>query len=182
MTKVINFAAGPSAGKTTCALKIAGMLKEHRQNVMYLPEFAMELVVDGSLAALDDSLYVLGEQAHRLYRAKDQFDYVVTDSPIFMYPYYAWLANKKYDRDTFSDWMGCYQRLCWATFRQYENYTFFVDRGSRKFLQVGRVQNEEESRAIDRVILDSYMPLDFTTVSSADEAWTVLCNRGVIVL
>lgn len=182
MTKVINFCAGPSAGKTTCGLRLAGMMKAARLNVLYVPEFALELVVAERFKDLDDQLYILGEQAHRLYTAKDQFDWVVTDAPLFMQLYYIMQGNSKYRTSKVGDWMSAMGSIVMTTFERYENYTFFVNRGDRKFLQTGRIQNKEESMKIDLEIVEILCSqgIDYSSVSTAEEAWTNLCNRGVL--
>jgi hypothetical protein len=178
LTKVINFCAGPSAGKTTAALRVASILKERRKNVLYVPEFAMELVVKQRTAELDDQLYLVGEQAHRLYMAKDKFDYIVTDAPVFMMLHYLQKGAKKYS----NYWKPALEILIMDTFRQYDNYTFFVIRGDRKFLQLGRVQNEEESKAIDKEILNilHHNQIDYRKVVDGDDAVDNLEYRGII--
>lgn len=178
MTKVINFAAGPSAGKTTAGLRLSSILKARRYDVLYVPEFAMQMVVHDRVPEMDDQLYILGQQAHMLYMAKDKFDYVVTDSPLFMYIYYGKKGLKKYSES----YQHTYERLVRDTFFQYENYTYFVERGGRKFLQLGRLQTEEESIAIDREILDimNNCQIDYRKVEDADDALDNLQTRGIV--
>jgi hypothetical protein len=178
LTKVINFCAGPSAGKTTAALRVSSILKERRQNVLYVSEIAMSMVVQERLAELDDQLYLLGQQAHQLYAAKDRFDYVVTDSPLFMGIHYMQKGQKKYS----GTWKHSLKNMILHTFFQYENYTYFVERGDRKFLQLGRVQDEEESKAIDSEILKILHDnqIDYRSVSGGDEAIDNLEDRGII--
>lgn len=179
MTKVINFCAGPSAGKTTAGLTLAGIMKTQRMNVLYVPEVAMELVVAGRIPELDDQLWLLGEQSHRLYMAKGQFDYIVTDAPIFMMMHYVKANAKKYDS---LSWQSSFNRICMATFVQFENYTFYVDRGDRKFLQTGRVQNEEQSKAIDGEILTILHDngIDYRVAHNAEHALENLRARKIV--
>jgi hypothetical protein len=175
MTKVINFFAGPSAGKTTNAMSLAGMLKRDRKDVLYVPEFAMELCVAGRESELDDQLYLLGEQAHRLYMAKNRFEYVVTDGPLFHSMCYARLNLRKFDcRVAFK-----LEELTMLLVEQYDNVNFFVDRKHRTFRHLGRVHNEEESRALDTdimVLLEEYKQ-KFTVISSAEEAYQHLIEH-----
>lgn len=181
MTKVVNFCAGPSAGKTTNAMALASMMKKNRLNVLYVPEYAMEMVVRNSITTLDDSLCVFAEQAHRLYNAKDQFDWVVTDSPLFLVLHYMKSGNKKFDTGGVY-WKYSLKNLVMATFDQYQNYTYFVERGDRKFLQTGRIQDEEQSRAIDGEVLKimSDNSIDYRVVSDAQQVWDNLVSRGAL--
>lgn len=178
MTKVINFCAGPSAGKTTAALGVAHKLKTLRKNVLYVPEFPLEMVVANRLSELDDQLYILGEQAHRLYMAKDQFEYIVTDAPLFMQVYYCSKGNQKFKSPFWHDRLN---KLIMATFDMYDNVTYFVDRTDRQFLQAGRTQNEEESKVIDKEILDllNSHSIDYRRIVDADDAWENLDVRGI---
>lgn len=179
MTKVINFCAGPSAGKTTAGLTLAGKMKTLRKNVLYVPEVALEMVVAKRIPEMEDQLYLFGEQAHRLYMAKDEFDYVVTDAPLFMQLHYLKDANGKYKSDY---WRHTMAKLIMNTFDMYENYTYFVDRADREFIQTGRIHNEEQSKDIDREILYilNTQAIDYRKVAGADEAMDNLKTRGII--
>jgi hypothetical protein len=182
--KVVNFCAGPSAGKTTNALELASMLKRARLNVGYIPEYAYELVLQENWTALDDQLHVLGEQAHRQYRALDKLDWIVTDCPLFLTLHYSQQANKKFQDTAVSHWKYALNQLALQTFCRYDNLTYFVERGDRQFLQAGRVQNEEESKKIDgsvlKILEDSTIP--YKRVRYAKEVWDDLIITGVLKL
>jgi len=182
LTKVINFTAGPSAGKTTNGLLLAGFMKRARMNVIYLPEVALEMILQGRAAELDDQFYVFGEQHHRLYSAVGQFDFVVTDSPLFHSMHYVWDGMKKYESGIYKNMMlNNFISVIESTYWMYDNVTFFVDRKDREFVQAVRIHNEEESKSIDgdiRIMLDDHM-IDYTVVSSAEEAYRILFNADV---
>jgi hypothetical protein len=154
MTKVISFCAGPSAGKTTNALGLAAYLKELRKDVLYVPEFAMQAVVQGRKQTLDDQLYVFAKQANKLYDAKDQFEFIVTDCPIFMMLHYLESGQSKFTGRNEKYWKLTLADLIMQTFEMYDNLVYFIDRGDREFRQVGRLQNEQESKEIDKHILN----------------------------
>lgn len=174
MTRVINFFAGPSAGKTTNGLLLSGMLKRDRKDVLYVPEFATELVVAERIPELDDQLYILGEQNHRLYNAKDRFEWVITDGPLLHSLVYLERNWKKYDRES-----GLWQTardLIVGLHEQYDNVNFFVDRRHRTFRHLGRVHNEEESKELDTTVKDMLeeQSVDYVTVTSAEDAYQCL--------
>lgn len=158
------------------------MLKKRRENVLYIPEFAMECVVNKRFAILEDQLAVFAEQAHRLYNAKDQFDYVVTDAPLFLSLHYMLDANAKFNGSNEKYWKLTLTDLVMQTWGMYENTVYFVDRKDRKFLQTGRIQNEEQSKEIDTHVLKilSDQDIEYTTISNADQALADLIARGII--
>lgn len=180
-TKVINFAAGPSAGKTTNAMGLASHLKRMRKDVIYIPEYAMQVVVENRIQTLDDQLYIFAKQAHKLYDAKDHYEWVVTDAPLFMMLYYMQEANKKFDGpESMACWKKTLSDLILMTFNQYNNKTYFVDRGNREFRQLGRIHNFEQSKQIDREITQilSDKEIEYTEVNDLEQVIADLAETG----
>ena len=97
MTKVINFYGGPSAGKSTMAAQLFGIMKANRFNVEYVPEFAKDLTWKQS-KCLDDQLYVFAVQHHALYTLLGQVDYIITDSPLLLSLHYVTIGLSKFQR------------------------------------------------------------------------------------
>jgi len=180
MTRVINFFAGPSAGKTTNALGLASYLKTRRKDILYIPEFAMQAVVQGRLQTLEDQLYILGKQAHKLYDAKDHFEYVVTDAPLFLMLYYMKDANKKFVDGT--RWKETLADLVIQTFDQYDNYTYFVDRGDREFRQMGRIHNFQQSVQIDGELrkIASTNGIPYTQINNWNDVVSDLVQQKIL--
>lgn len=181
--KVINLFAGPSAGKTTTALAIAAELKRRRLNVAYVPEFPLELVQQQRWLALDDQFYVFGNQAHRLYSVRDDFEWAVTDGPLFMQVHYIEQGLKRFTGDRNEKYLKLtFQDLVMQTHDMYQNYNYFIERGDRKFLQAGRVQNEEESKMIDIKMLElaANLDLEWCTVQSPEAVIQDLETRGLL--
>ena len=87
-TLIVNFFAGPGAGKTTCAWEVAAELKKRNIVTEYVPEYAKELVWDERLDLLDGSfnnqMLLFQEQKRRLDRLVGKVDVVVTDSPLLL--------------------------------------------------------------------------------------------------
>ena len=150
MTKVVNFYGGPSAGKSTMAAQLFGWMKNKRMNVEYVPEFAKQLTWRQA-GCLDDQFYVFGNQHHELYTLKDQVDYIITDSPLLMSMHYADVGLSKFDDEDFL-LREVFDELVLATYMQYDNINFFVERGDRKFVQAGRNQDEATSKEFDEDI------------------------------
>jgi hypothetical protein len=172
-TKLINFFAGPSAGKSTRALNLAGWMKEQRMNVEYIGEFPKDLTWNERIPELDNQLYLLGEQNHRIYMQYGKVDYIVTDGPLLLGLHYAGADNQKkfQNHPNYADWLEKYKELVFWTHSMYNNVNFYVNRGDRKFIQEGRNQNESESRTIDmsvQCILDDW-GIDYFYVNSQED-------------
>jgi hypothetical protein len=147
MTKIVGFIAGPSAGKSTLALELAGWMKRERLNVEYVSEYPKDLAWENS-TLFDDQLHILGEQWRRFYRLIGQVEWIVTDSPIISTLFYADGSLKKIGpgREAIIFLMKKIAIQCHHSV--YHNL-FFVERGNRKFIQAGRIHDEEESLRLD---------------------------------
>lgn len=178
MTKVINFFAGPGAGKTTLAAKLFGYMKELRYNVEYVPEFAKDLVWDRDFDTLNDQLYVSIVQHHWQYRLLDQVDYIITDSPLLLGIHYMEYGNKKFKYS--EQWKLCFYELIHDTFRMYDNINFFVDRKDRKYIHAGRNETEEQSIEIDNDILTLLQEYHYNTISTFDNVLNQLKIEEVL--
>jgi len=180
MTIVVNFFGGPGSGKSTMAGQLFGVMKEQRINVEYVPEFAKELVWEES-QAIDDQLYLLGVQHFRLYRLLGKVDYIISDSPLLLGNHYVEFSNHKFPTNrVLESWRNSYKELAMNTFDMYDNMNFFVNRGERKFVQAGRLQNEDQAKEIDvelRFMLKQW-GYPFTTVSNVNDVINMLNSRS----
>jgi hypothetical protein len=80
---IVNFFAGPGAGKSTAAAETFALLKQAGVKVELVTEFAKDLTWDRSVG-LGWQPYVFGEQSWRVERLRGQADVVVTDSPVLL--------------------------------------------------------------------------------------------------
>jgi hypothetical protein len=142
VTKIVNLYGGPSAGKSTMAAQLFGHMKAKRLNVEYVPEFAKTLTWRKS-ECIDD---------HEIYTLKDQVDYIITDSPLLLSLHYIDNGLSKFGRAHDVKWS--FTSLVKDTYKVYDNYDYYVERGDRAFIQAGRTQNEYESRLIDISVLE----------------------------
>lgn len=142
-TVVVNAFGGPGAGKTTAAWELAAGLKKIGLVTEYVPEYAKELVWDENYDALDGTLHnqrkLYEEQKRRIDRLIGKVDVVITDSPILLNLMYCKEPSIEYDSEVL------------AEFNEYNNFNFFVQRGS-SFEQQGRIHDLEKSKEIDREI------------------------------
>lgn len=140
-TVVVNFYAGPGAGKTTGAWELAAQLKKMDVNVEYVPEYAKELVWAEKWDLLDGSISgqrnIFDEQRRRVDSIYGKVDVIVTDCPITLSAVYLKEANSEFTKEVLK------------VYSQFNNFNLFIRRDENHFQQAGRIQNLEESKAID---------------------------------
>ena len=146
---VINFFAGPGAGKSTSACETFAALKKRDIKCEYVSEVAKDLTYEQSFHTRSNGLYVLAKQYHRMWRLLGHVDVIVTDSPL--------LLNMAYN-DRFHD-------VCRELFDEFDNRNYFIKR-SKKYMQYGRTQTPEEAQDIDLVVKNlleghEYQELDY---------------------
>lgn len=140
MALIVNLVAGPGAGKSTTAAGVFHELKMRGYNAEYVMEYAKDVTWEDASAKLENQIYVLGKQWHRLWRVANKVDVVVTDCPLFLS-----LVYGEFEPD-------CFKELVLYCHNQNENMTYFIDR-VKKYNPLGRNQTELEAHAIDESVL-----------------------------
>ena len=135
-TLLINFYGGPGCGKSTICAGLFYQLKTLGYNCEMALEFAKDKVWEESYKVLDDQIYILGKQFHKLYRLKDKVDIIITDSPILLGAYYQKTRSK------------ALEDLILECRREFNNIDIFLER-STDYDPNGRMQTQEEALKID---------------------------------
>ena len=140
---VVNFLAGPGAGKSTTAAAVFTLLKLHRGiQCELVTEFAKELVWEECQHTLMNQHYVTSKQQHRIWRVYQKVDITITDSPTLLGCIYGRdLTSKKFRAHVLEE------------FNRYNNMNFFIERGKR-YVENGRNQSKDEALKIDDEIKD----------------------------
>jgi len=142
---IVNCFAGAGSGKTACAWHIASELKKRHILTEYVPEYAKELVWDERYDLLDggykNQMHIMQEQKRRLDRLLGKVQVVVTDSPL--------LLSVVYVKERQAE----IERIIIGHHHSYNNFNLFINRGKR-YEQQGRIHTLEQSREIDKSILD----------------------------
>lgn len=135
--KVINFIAGPGAGKSTVAAGLFHVMKRAGDNVELVSEYAKDMTWEGRDNILQDQLYMLAKQNRRLQRLEGKVDYAITDSPLLLGAIY-----------TTQDYYKNFIPLVKEVYDGYDNETFMIVR-TKEYHTVGRSQTKAQAIEID---------------------------------
>lgn len=133
-TIVVSLYGQPGAGKSTLAAYVFAKLKMLGVNCELVTEFAKDKVWEENNQALSNQIYIFAKQYYRMSRCAGKVDVIVTDSPLFLSPFY----NRDPDIDE------PLKKLVYAISSKYRNLNYFLRR-VKKYNPVGRLQTEEES-------------------------------------
>lgn len=179
MTVIVGFVAGPSAGKSTLALELAGWMKRERLNVEYVSEYPKDLAWEES-TLFDDQIHIFGEQWKRHYRLIDKVDWIVTDGPMIASLFYADHNLNRIPSPFRTSMIHMLKKMAKAAHFSFEHKLFFIDRGDRKFIQQGRIHDEEQSRQLDQEILETAHDHGVKIEARVSNLQQVLDNLGFI--
>jgi len=139
--KVINFFAGPCAGKSTLSAGLFYNMKVQHYNVEYVHEYAKELTWEERYNCLTDQLFVTANQNRMFERLKGKVDWIITDTSL--------LLSLMYVPD---DYYATFEPLLVDVFNSYDNINVFVNRPAT-YCEIGRNQTLEEAKKIDERML-----------------------------
>jgi hypothetical protein len=119
---VTNLWGGPGAGKSTVAAELFVLLRKHTNaNVELTNEFATELCFERAKENLEDQIYLLGQQWHRLWRLdKLGVDVAVCDAPLGI--------GIPHIRKRKPAYFEKYEALVKALYDEYPNVNILIDR------------------------------------------------------
>jgi len=140
-TKVINFFAGPGAGKSTLAAGLFYHMKQKGVNVELVREYAKDVVWEGRDHLLENQIYIFAKQLKRMRDLEGKVDYIITDSPL--------LFSVVYSKNMSSSFIA----LVRQEFNRFTNINLRVVRAAdRVYNPAGRLQSEAEAISIDKAI------------------------------
>jgi len=176
---VINLFGGPGCGKSTTAAGVFCILKLHNLEVEYVDEFCKGLVWEERHFTFENQLYLFTKQQHRIWRAANKVDAVITDSPV--------LLSCVYRRHETSD---AFKQLVLETHNSYNSLNFLLKR-RKKYCTIGRNETEQEAKILDCVIketLEKYK-IPYYEVSDTYEAINEIAgiildkfNKGIMLV
>jgi hypothetical protein len=147
---VVNFFAGPGAGKTTAAMDLVTRLKRTGASVEFCPEYAKNLVWESRWDEINQQILVFSGQLRNLLLLHSRCDVVVMESPLLLSLFYF-----RYETSVVG--YPLFERLVWDVWRRFKNINMFLHRDhTREYLREGRVQTFEESLSLD-LSIKSYL-------------------------
>lgn len=138
-TLIVNFFAGPGAGKSTIAAKTFAELKNKDIDCELVTEYAKELTWQGRKAELNDQIYLFGKQYHKIFTLLGKVDVIITDAPFLIQLAYIKDNEKLQDLITYE-------------FKQLNNLNYFLNR-TKPYNPNGRNQTEFQAQKLDAIIL-----------------------------
>lgn len=149
-TTVINLYGGPGCGKSTLAAELFYRLKRMGFAVELVREYVKDWAWENRRITSFDQPYILGQQIHRESVLYGKVDFIVTDSPILLSPFY----QKKYSGSEYTSAV-VQGHLDLARKNGIEHRHFFLRR-NKPYDSRGRYENEIEAQQIDTE-LHAYM-------------------------
>lgn len=148
LKNVINIYGAPGCGKSTLAAGLFYKMKVNGFSVEIVSEYAKECVFEERFNIIkEDQLYIFANQNRKLFRLKDQYEYVIMDSPIN-------LSNVYIQKDSFYN-VKLFEYLVNSTFYNYPNRNYFISLNENfNFENEGRVHSFEISKQLERTIRD----------------------------
>lgn len=143
MTIVINLYGGPGCGKSTLAAELFYRLKNLGKSVELVREYVKDWAWENRKITAYDQPYIVGNQIQRESRLYRQVDYIVTDSPIMLAPFY----QKHYSGTEYVSKM-CRGHIDLARNNGVGFYNFLLKR-NKPYDNKGRYETEEQAKVID---------------------------------
>lgn len=141
--KIVNFFAGPGAGKSTLAARFFSEMKFRRASCELVTEYVKEGEWEGRTGKIRDNQdYIFGKQHFRLRRLEGEVEYIITDSPILLTLVYGTPA-----------YLPALDELAMQAYNRMDNLNLFVNR-SKGYVKKGRSQTHEEAMDKDEEIKD----------------------------
>jgi RecA/RadA recombinase len=180
MTIVVNFYAGPSAGKTIAAIDLCSELKKRGFYAELVTEVAKDEVLSGRRFNRFDQFYLFGAQSRCETELYGRVDIIVTDSPVPLNAAYGWNMSDDGYAETFL--MMAKSHLAAQDREKIRRVDIWLQRMSH-FQKEGRIHNQEESIEMDEKIREFLGECDILTVdffagkSSASEIADFVIGR-----
>lgn len=144
---IVNIFGGPGVGKSVVAAETFCLLKKQGIKTELVMEFAKELTWENREKALDNQIYILGKQTHKIMRLVDQVAVIVLDASILMSIIYHRVNLPEEKR------LKSMEPFIMEVFHNMNNVNFLLPRKYR-YETVGRRQTEKEAEQIDLIIED----------------------------
>ena len=161
---VINLIGGPCCGKSTTMAGVFYWLKKHGVNCEIATEYTKDKVWEEDYRAMDDQLYIVGKQFHRISRLIDKVDIVIMDTSL--------LSSIIYDKNK----SEALKKLCIEAYNKFNNMIFFIERDDISFQSEGRREDQDRSKVIDKEYKDlmSELNIPYTCIHNENSVEAII--------
>lgn len=142
-TKVINLFGGAGAGKSTLASAIFYELKMRGLRAEQVGEYIKKWAWAGRVPGKFDQFYIFGQQCYSESLLYEKVDFIVTDSPLMLIPFYEQKLNQT---DLLEDTVNKFMNYAEQHGVSYHN--FWLERPNY-YDTKGRYQSKEEAAETD---------------------------------
>jgi len=143
-TKVINFFSGSGTGKSTIAAALYAELKIRSAHVELAREYIKKWAWEKRTPGKFDQIYIFGHQSNEEGRLYEKVDFIVSDSPLLLVPFYEQLLTKK---NIIEESVTNFMRHAEEHGVSYHN--FWLERLD-SFDERGRYETLEQAKQIDK--------------------------------
>lgn len=165
-TKVINFVASPSSGKSLMSALIFSELKMRHYRAEYVQEYAKSLVWQGRFDELANQYNVSYEQYKMIKAVDGKVEYICLDSPLLLGLYY-----NRHHKDNVSD-IKKTENMILSKMDEFENIYIFLERNEEYPYEIeGRIHTEEQSKVIAKELVEllNELGIEYRTFKSDRE-------------
>lgn len=167
MTKVINFISGPSCGKSLMSALTFAELKMNHYSSEYVQEYAKGLIYANKLDELDNQFQVSLQQYRMIKPLQGVIDYIICDSGLLIGLMYNRLSTTNVSN------VQKTEEMIISKMSEFDNIYIYLERDPEiPYEKEGRLQNEEESKVIDKLfkgLLDE-LKLEYKCFKSGKES------------
>ena len=194
MFYIINFFAGPGAGKSTTSAGLFNLLKIKKDidpklnfidSVELVSEYTKDLVYSQNLESLKNQIHVFGEQHHRIWSILNYWNknipfgksgVIINDSPLLLQIIYHHLYHKD-KKFAFLDELIASEFFEFSCQRPVKNINIFINR-SLNYEVSGRNEDKEKAEEIDNLIYDLLEQYQLTDELIEVNVEDLKCNVG----
>lgn len=168
-TKIVNIIGGPGCDKSLFSSAIILNLNLREKSVEQIPDYAKFLVWHKDYEALKNQYVIAQRQFEMLALLDGQVQYLVTDCALPQLLFY----NETYKDNICDVAKTKSQILEW--YQAHDNINILVERGNKKYVSTGRMQDEDGARKIDAALREMLlrenipftpMPPDITAINA----------------
>ncbi|HYE73701.1 MAG TPA: AAA family ATPase, partial [Blastocatellia bacterium] len=158
--------------KSTLAAEIFSKLKQQGKNAELVREYAKEWAWQQRKIKPIFQLHLLGEQSWRESQLYGNVEYIVTDSPLLLSPFY-----EQHYGDSRVTHSAAFEFMKAAENEGVEYEHFFIVR-HKPYMQAGRFETEAQARDVDvqlqQFLRDNSIPYSLIAVSDELKATTII--------